>query len=61
VLTRHPDRDVRMTAWLTVLTSVFALIMELFPLQPQREVVYTNGVEVQERATRAPRVRPIRP
>lgn len=33
VLTRHPDRDVRMTAWLTVLTSLFALVMELFPLQ----------------------------
>jgi len=34
VLTRHPDRDVRMTAWLTLLTSAFALLMELFPLQP---------------------------
>jgi hypothetical protein len=34
VLMKHPDRDVRMTAWLTVLTSLFALAMELFPLQP---------------------------
>jgi hypothetical protein len=34
VLTRHPDRDVRMTAWLTLLTSAFALLMEVFPLQP---------------------------
>lgn len=34
VLTKHPDRDVRMTAWLTLLTSGFALLMELFPLQP---------------------------
>jgi len=33
VLMKHPDRDVRMTAWLTVLTSLFALAMELFPLQ----------------------------
>ena len=33
VLTKHPDRDVRMTAWLTVLTSLFALAMELFPLE----------------------------
>lgn len=32
VLMKHPDRDVRMTAWLTVLTSLFALAMELFPL-----------------------------
>jgi hypothetical protein len=34
VLMRHPDRDVRMTAWLTVLTSLFALAMELLPLRP---------------------------
>jgi len=34
VLTKHPDRDVRMTAWLTLLTSAFAMMMELFPLQP---------------------------
>lgn len=34
VLTRHPDRDVRMTAWLTLLTSAFAVLVELFPLQP---------------------------
>jgi hypothetical protein len=32
VLMKHPDRDVRMTAWLTVLTSLFALAMELIPL-----------------------------
>jgi hypothetical protein len=35
VLMKHPDRDVRMTAWLTVLTSLFALAMELFPLDAQ--------------------------
>jgi hypothetical protein len=34
VLMKHPDRDVRMTAWLTVLTSLFALAMEVFPLRP---------------------------
>lgn len=32
VLRKHPDRDVRMTAWLTLLTSLFAIAMELFPL-----------------------------
>lgn len=34
VLTRHPDRDLKMTAWLTVLTSVFALIMDAWPKLP---------------------------
>jgi hypothetical protein len=36
VLTKHPDRDVRMTAWLTVLTSLFAMAMDVFPLMPDR-------------------------
>lgn len=31
VLTRHPDRDLKMTAWLTVLTSMFAMLMESWP------------------------------
>ncbi len=31
VLTRHPDKDLKMTAWLTVLTSMFAMIMEAWP------------------------------
>jgi hypothetical protein len=31
VLTRHPDRDLKMTAWLTILTSMFALIMDWWP------------------------------
>jgi hypothetical protein len=31
VLTRHPDRDLKMTAWLTVLTSMFAMIMDAWP------------------------------
>lgn len=33
ILTRHPDRDLKMTAWLTVLTSLFAMIMEAWPLK----------------------------
>lgn len=32
ILTRHPDRDLKMTAWLTVLTSLFAMLMEAWPL-----------------------------
>lgn len=31
VLFRHPDRDLKMTAWLTVLTSAFALLMDAWP------------------------------
>lgn len=31
VLTRHPDRELKMTAWLTVLTSMFALVMDAWP------------------------------
>jgi hypothetical protein len=34
VLTKHPDRDLKMTAWLTVLTSAFALIMDAWPKAP---------------------------
>lgn len=29
VLTKHPDREVKTTAWLTVLTSLFAIFMQL--------------------------------
>ncbi len=38
VLTRHPDRDLKMTAWLTVLTSVFALIMDAWPMLPSASI-----------------------
>jgi len=31
VLSTHPDRDLKMTAWLTVLTSLFAIGMDLWP------------------------------
>jgi len=53
VLSKHPDRDVRMTAWLTVLTSLFAIAMELFPLN-------AGGGAASARED-APRVRVIRP
>ncbi|MDX2276689.1 MAG: hypothetical protein NW206_14655 [Hyphomonadaceae bacterium] len=51
VLMKHPDRDVRMTAWLTVLTSLFALAMEVFPLDPQRPI---NGGAVERASSHAP-------
>lgn len=65
VLMRHPDRDVRMTAWLTVLTSIFALAMELLPLnaQPPAGVAAAAAPAAdnaaQERLRPAPRI--IRP
>jgi len=34
LLTRHPDRDLRMTAWLTILTSFFTMLIELWPKAP---------------------------
>ncbi|HYD89257.1 MAG TPA: hypothetical protein VEA80_17395 [Vitreimonas sp.] len=69
VLMKHPDRDVRMTAWLTVLTSVFALAMELLPLEatPPAGVAGAAAAPI-DRATQdatarsSPRVRPpVRP
>ncbi len=36
VLTRHPDRELKMTAWLTVLTSMFALVMDAWPQEGPR-------------------------
>ena len=65
VLTKHPDRDVRMTAWLTLLTSAFALLMEVFPLQVTPPPGVAGAVtapldrSVQENSARSPpRVRP---
>jgi hypothetical protein len=34
VLFRHPNRDLKMTAWLTILTSFFAIAMDLWPVDP---------------------------
>lgn len=48
VLTRHPDRELKMTAWLTVLTSAFALIMDAWPKAP------AVGAEVRPPAREAP-------
>lgn len=65
VLTRHPDRDVRMTAWLTVLTSIFALAMELLPLdaRPPSGVagVAAAPIDREVQGVVRPRPRPLRP
>ena len=50
VLTRHPDRELKMTAWLTVLTSMFALVMDAWP----KETVRTNPAERPAQSERAP-------
>jgi hypothetical protein len=65
VLMKHPDRDVRMTAWLTVLTSLFALAMELFPLNapPPPGIAGATAAPIdraiQDNTARPPRVRPL--
>ena len=63
VLTRHPDRDLKMTAWLTVLTSMFALVMDAWPIQaPARErgpiMPDFQNVETSKPTARAPIVPP---
>lgn len=51
ILTRHPDRDLKMTAWLTVLTSLFAMVMEAWPLrvEPARAADARPSVETRAR------------
>lgn len=60
VLTRHPDRELKMTAWLTVLTSMFALVMDAWPRMPSSaDAPGTSHQSVRE-APRVPRV-PLQP
>lgn len=33
VLFKHPNRELKMTAWLTLLTSVFSIAMDLWPVE----------------------------
>ena len=54
VLTRHPDRDLKMTAWLTVLTSAFALIMDAWPKAPPSDQASTRTQH--QAPTRPPRI-----
>lgn len=58
VLTRHPDRELKMTAWLTVLTSAFALIMDAWPKAPA--VDPASGPPAHESSTRPPRIPGVR-
>jgi hypothetical protein len=62
VLTRHPDRDLKMTAWLTVLTSMFALVMDAWPTRSaaDRGLVVPDFQNVDTRPTpRVPGVPPL--
>lgn len=54
VLTRHPDRDLKMTAWLTVLTSMFALVMDAWPKAPPPDL--SAQPPARETPARVPRV-----
>ena len=58
MLTRHPDRDLKMTAWLTILTSMFALIMDWWPNGAPPFGITAPGATV--RATDSPPARTVR-
>jgi hypothetical protein len=58
VLTRHPDRELKMTAWLTVLTSMFAVLMEAWPTARDPTEHSTSMSSTQD-ATRGPTTRPV--
>ncbi len=55
VLTRHPDRELKMTAWLTVLTSMFALVMDAWPRAPTHDAL-ARAPTTQERVVTPPRL-----
>lgn len=49
VLFKHPNPDLKMTAWLTLLTSVFALVMDLWPVdRPPRETVTSEPARAEQ-------------
>jgi len=56
VLTRHPDRELKMTAWLTVLTSMFALVMDAWPKAPPPHEVPSTSRPTFEAPVRPPRI-----
>lgn len=56
VLTRHPDRELKMTAWLTVLTSMFALVMDAWPREAPRAPVVERPAHAERAPSRAPHV-----
>jgi len=58
VLTRHPDRDLKMTAWLTVLTSMFAVLMDVWPERhaSDSERAQASRGAVESRSSARPRV-----
>lgn len=60
VLTRHPDRELKMTAWLTVLTSMFSLVMEAWPNDANVRGAGSDGVQT-DRATTRPMITPAPP
>jgi ribosome-binding protein aMBF1 (putative translation factor) len=54
ILTRHPDRDLKMAAWLTLLTSLFAMLMEAWPTTGDR-IAAAPTTEVVQRVPSAGR------
>jgi hypothetical protein len=53
VLFKHPNKELKMTAWLTLLTSVFSIAMDLWPvdLTPRTSAAPAS---TQDRSTRPP-------
>jgi|CXWL01.1.fsa_nt_gi hypothetical protein len=49
VLFRHPNRELKMTAWLTLLTSFFSLAMDLWPVE--RQASAERGVRTPSQAS----------
>lgn len=47
VLFRHPNKELKMTAWLTVLTSVFSLAMDLWPVDVREPVTHPSAEHAQ--------------
>lgn len=53
VLFRHPNKELKMTAWLTLLTSFFSLAMDLWPVNEPRGATRSRppGVETPMRGS----------
>jgi hypothetical protein len=51
VLFKHPNKELKMTAWLTLLTSFFSLAMDLWPVDRVTRTPTTPSIEHMPRAT----------
>jgi hypothetical protein len=61
VLFKHPNRDLKMTAWLTVLTSFFSVAMDLWPVEHSSRTRSTPTIEHSPRGAVASQTTPSAP